>query len=119
MNQPTYKIIISDLEVGYHIGVTDAERAQRQRLLITVEMTHDLKPAAPRDNLAATIDYAAVSDRLLHFGEQRQWHLIETLASDLAEMILKDFAPLQVSIEVKKFSIPQARHVAVTLTRHR
>ena len=111
------KIIISELEVFYHVGITEEERSRPQRLLITVEMAHDFKAAAARDNLAETIDYAAVSERLLRFGDGCQWELIETLAADLAAMILDEFSPKKVSVEVKKFSIPQARHVAVSLTR--
>ena len=113
------KIIICDLEAFYRVGITEQERASPQRLLLTVEMTHDFKAAAARDNLAETIDYAAVSERLLHFGDDSQWELIETLAEDLAAMILDDFAPKQVSIEVKKFVLPMTRYVAVTLTRPR
>ena len=111
------KIIISELEVFYHVGITEGERSQPQRLLLTVEMAHDFKAAAARDNLAETIDYAAVSERLLRFGTDCQWELIETLATDLAAMILEQFSPKKVSVEVKKFCIPQARHVAVIVTR--
>ena len=111
------KIIISDLEVSYHVGITTEERVEPQRLLITVEMAHDFKAAAARDDLAETIDYATVSDRLIHFGDDSHWELIETLAVDLAAMVLDQFSPKQVSVEVKKFSIPQARHVAVRVVR--
>ena len=75
------------------------------------------KAAAARDNLAETIDYAAVSERLLRFGDDSHWELIETLAADLAALILEEFSPKQVTIGIKKFSIPQARYVGVTLTR--
>ena len=112
-------IIISDLEVFYQVGITEAERAKPQRLLLTVEMAHDFKAAAARDDLAETIDYAALSERLLHFGDDCHWSLVETLAADLAAMILEDFSPKQVSVEVKKFSIPQARYVGVRVTRPR
>ena len=43
------KIIIKDLEVNALIGVTESERAQPQRLLITVEMERDLTEAGRRD----------------------------------------------------------------------
>ena len=112
-------IIIRDLEVAFRVGITVAERAQPQRLLITVEMEHDFKAAAVRDNLAETIDYAAVSERVLHFGDDSHWELIETLAADLAAMVLEQFSPHQVSVEVKKFCIPQARYIAVSVTRLR
>ena len=112
-------ITICDLEVFYHVGVPDAERAQPQRLLITVEMAHDFTAAATTDDLTKTVDYYAVSQRLLHYGEGRSWKLIETLAADLAETLLTEFSPATVSVEVKKFIIPEAQHVAVRLTRSR
>ena len=111
------KIIISDLEVFYRVGVPDAERAKPQRLLISVEMTRDFAAAATADDLTKTIDYDAVTRRLLKFDEGRSWKLIERLAVDIAEMILAEFAPDTVSVEVKKFVVPEARYVAVQLTR--
>ena len=111
------KISIVDLEVFYHVGVPDAERAQPQRLLLTVEMEFDFFAAANNDSITATIDYFAVSQRLLKFGEGRSWKLIEKLAADIADAILAGFKPASVTVEVKKFVIPQARHVAVTLTK--
>ncbi len=110
-------ITISDLEVYYHVGVPDAERAQPQRLLLTVEMAHDFATAAAGDDLRATIDYYAVSRRLLALGEGRSWKLIETLACEIAELVLKEFGASEVSVEVKKFILPEARHVAVRVTR--
>ena len=111
------KIIISDLEVFYRVGVPDAERAKPQRLLISVEMTRDFAAAATADDLTKTIDYDAVTRRLLKFGEGRSWKLIEKLAADMAKSILAEFAPEEVSIEVKKFVIPEASSVAVRVTR--
>ena len=112
-------ITISELEVFYRVGVPDAERAQPQRLLLTVELAHDFVAAAATDDLTKTIDYYAVSQRLLRYGEGRSWKLIEKLAADIAEMLLTEFQPASVSVEVKKFIIPEARHVAVRLTRSR
>lgn len=111
------KIIISDLEVFCRVGVPDEERANPQRLLITVEMTRDVRAAAAADDLTKTIDYHAVTQRLLKFGDGRNWKLIEKLAADIAGMVLAEFASDSVTVEVRKFIIPEARHVAVRLTR--
>lgn len=111
------KIKITDLEVFYQVGVTEAERARPQRLLLTVEMGHDFSSAMTRDDLAETIDYFSVSQRLLRFGDGCHWQLIETLAGDIAAMVLEDFRPKSVSVEVKKFVIPQAAHVSVRIER--
>ena len=113
------RILIKDLEVSYRVGVPDEERHVPQQLLLTVELEHDFTAAAKTDNLAATIDYFAVSQRLLAFGEGRDWKLIETLAAEIAETILSEFGPAAIEVEVKKFIIPQAAYVSVRTTRRR
>ena len=110
-------ITIKDLEVFYCVGVPDEERAQPQRLLLTIEMEHDFRTAATGDQLSDTIDYFAVSQRLLKFGDGLHWKLIETLAVDIAQIVLDEFRARSVTVTVKKFIIPQARHVAVRVTR--
>lgn len=112
-------ITIVDLEVRYHVGVPDAERAAPQRLLLTVEMRGDFTAAAAGDDLTKTVDYFAVSRRLLTFGEGRSWKLIEKLAVDIATTVLDEFSPESVSVEVKKFILPETRHVSVKVERSR
>ena len=111
------QIVIQDLEVFYRVGVPDQERAKPQRLLLTVELEHDFTLAAAADDLEKTIDYYHLSRRLLAFGEGREWKLIETLAVALADMILREFRPGRVAVEVKKFVLPEARWVCVRVRR--
>jgi len=117
MSQSLSKISIVDLEVFYHVGVPDAERAAPQRLLLIVEMETDFTRAAATDDLTATIDYYAVTQQLLKMGEGRSWRLIEKLANDIAEIVLQEFKAAAVTVEVKKFIIPEARYVSVRLAR--
>ncbi len=112
-------ISIVDLEVFYRVGLPDAERAQPQRLLLTVEMEFDFSKAAMTDSIADTIDYYAVTQRLLKFGDGKSWKLIEKLAADIADAMLSEFKPQRVAVEVKKFVIPQARHVSVSFAKTR
>jgi len=110
-------ITLRDLEVHYHIGVPDEERVHPQRLLISVEMETDIRQAAAGDDLAHTINYYAVSQRLLGLGRGRSWRLIETLVSEIADLVLREFGARRVHVEVRKFIIPEARHVSVRITR--
>lgn len=110
-------IIINELEVWYHVGVPDAERAAAQRLLLTVEMERDFAAAAAGDDLRATVDYYAVSRRLLGYGAGRSWKLIETLAVEIAGMVLKEFGSARVRVEVRKFILSEANYVAVKVER--
>jgi FolB domain-containing protein len=111
------KISIVDLEVFYRVGVPDEERAKPQKLLLTIEMESPFAKAAKSDSIADTIDYFAVSQRLLKFGDGKSWKLIEKLAADICEMILAEFKPKKISVEVKKFPVPQAQFVSVILKR--
>jgi dihydroneopterin aldolase len=113
------RISIVDLEVFYCIGVTDEERAAPQRLLITVDMNFDFSSAAVSDRIEKTINYFELAQKLLKYGEGRSWKLLEKLAANIADMIIAEFKPQAVIVEVKKFPIPQARFVSVSLTRTR
>lgn len=110
-------ITIRDLEVWYRVGVPDAERSAPQRLLLSLEMYHPFAAAAADDDLTRTIDYYAVSRRLLGLGEGREWRLIETLAVEIAERLRQEFGVARVIVEVKKFILPEAAYVSVRAER--
>jgi FolB domain-containing protein len=111
------QITIKDLTVFYRVGVPDEERAKPQRLLLTIELEHDFTAAARHDDLTQTIDYHALTQRLQSYGRRRSWKLIEKLAVDLAVLILRDYGPQQVTVEVKKLILPETRYVSVKVTR--
>lgn len=114
-----FVIRISELEVYYRVGVPEEERATPQRLLISVEMNVAAEQAAVSDDVGDTVDYHAVSQRLLAFGEGKSWKLLERLTSEIAAMILASYSAVSVSVEVKKFILPEARYVAVSCQRSR
>jgi len=113
------KITIVDLEVFYNVGVGQEERAKPQRLLVTIDMSFDFSSAAVSDRIEKTIDYNQVCKDMLKFGEGRSWKLLERLVSAIADHIIAEYKPQAVLVEIKKFVIPQARHVSVSLTRSR
>ena len=110
-------IHIHDLEVFYRVGVPDAERAAPQRLLLDIQLHLDFRAAAATDDLTKTINYFEVTQRLLKFGENREWKLIEKLAEDIAAEILTTFRPARIRVEIKKFIIPEAKHISVSIDR--
>ncbi len=113
------RISIVDLEVFYCVGVTDEERAKPQRLLLTVDINFDFSVAAVSDRIEKTIDYFQLAQELLKLGEGRSWKLLEKLVSNIADRIMTEHRPAAVTVEAKKFVVPQAKYVSVAVTRSR
>lgn len=108
-------ITIADLEVFYRVGVPDAERLQPQRLLLTLELERDLSVAARTDSISDTTDYFAITQHLKSLGNGREWRLIEALAGEIGGWVVREHGITRATVTVKKFIIPEARHVSVTL----
>ncbi len=69
------------------------------------------------DDLSRTIDYAAVCEDLRRFVAGREDKLIETLAHEMAEHLLRRFRLSRVELELRKFVLPETRYVAVRVVR--
>ena len=115
----TSYITIADLEVFYRLGLSDEERAKPQRLLLTVVLTLDISSAAVSGRIARTVDYKSVVQRLIKFGERRQWKLIEGVVTDVADHIVAQYPIQSVAVEVKRFGITEAKYVSATITREK
>ncbi len=113
------KISMVDLELHYRIGISEAERAWPQRLLVTIEMETDIAAAVKSDDIRDTINYFDVAQMLFKWGKKREWNLIEKLVDEMADLILKKFQPASVTIELKKFPLPESKYISITLTKHR
>jgi len=107
---------ISDLEFTTRIGVPDGERRKEQKLLITIKLFLDTRAAGANDDLNETIDYEAVANAVLELqsGERK---IIETLANDIAKLILKQYKPASVEVTINKFVLPNTKDVSLTITR--
>lgn len=113
------RIVIKDLEVDAHIGVTESERARTQPLLITVELERDLAEAGRTDRETFTMPYDLVVDTVRKVVTERPHRLLEAVAHRIAETILFYNMALSVTVEVKKFSIPRSQYVSVQIRRPR
>ena len=111
------KINIVELEIFCRVGISDEAREKSQCFLVTLDMDYDFSSAAISDRINRTIDYGELMDRLKHFGERRTWKLMETLATDIANKVLKDFHPERVTVELKRFPAADVRYVSVLVTR--
>ena len=114
---PNDEIRIEELELMARVGVPDLERAEPQRLTVSMTLQPRCAFGDLGDDLARTIDYAAVCEDLRRFVAGRQDKLIETLAHEMAEHLLRRFGLARVELELRKFVLPETRHVAVRVVR--
>ena len=114
------KVFIEALEIEAVIGIYDWERKLRQPLLFDIEMGFDNRIPAASDAIADTLDYKAVSKRLIAFVSESSFQLVETLAERCAALILDEFKVAQVRIKLSKpGAVRGARAVGVIVERRR
>lgn len=95
-------VFIEDLRVQTVIGVFDWEREIRQTVSIDLEMAFDIRRAAASDDISDTLDYKAVSKRLIHFVEESDFQLVEALAERCAAIVLQEFPVHWLRIKLSK-----------------
>ena len=91
--------------MGRH-GVAAEERAEPQPFEVDIVMWLDLSAPAASDDLADTVDYASVFEVARRIVEGRSFHLIEALASAIADGVLATFPVDDVEIRLRKPKAP-------------
>lgn len=111
-------IFLGGLEVDTVIGIYDWERKIKQKIILDIEMAFDIRKAAATDDIAYTLDYKTVSDRIVAFVEASEFYLVETLIEEIAKILLNDFPIPWVKIVLnKKGAISRARDVGIIIER--
>lgn len=114
------KVFIEALEIECVIGIYDWERRIRQSVVFDIEMGFDNRVPAASDDIADTLDYKAVSKRLIAFVSQSDFGLVETLAERCCAIILDEFPVQQVRLKLSKpGAVRGARAVGVIVERAR
>ena len=119
MQRQPDQILISQLQLSSRIGATEAERSQPQRLLASIVLEPTRTFAESRDRLALTVDYDAVAQAVKAHANVGERTLIETLAEEIASLLLRRFAVAAVTVELRKFFLPDAEFTGVRLRRER
>jgi dihydroneopterin aldolase len=110
-------IRIEQIEVLAHIGVPDEERAKAQRLTFNL-MLWPARPLAELDDeISRAVNYAAVCAEVSRFVQDRRDKLIETLAQAVAAHLLERFEIRRITVELRKYILPEVKFVSVIVTR--
>jgi dihydroneopterin aldolase len=92
------RIALRGLRAHAHHGVYDIERERGQIFTVDALLEVDTAPAAAGDDLALTVDYAGLAQRLHAVLAGEPVDLLETLCQRLADVCLAD--PLVGAVEI-------------------
>ncbi len=116
------EISLTGLRIRGRHGVYAFEREQGQEFVVDVRLELDLSPAARSDDVADTVHYGELAQRLAGIVAGEPVRLIETLADRLAAACLADPRVRTATVTVHKPQAPiphEFADVAVTLRRSR
>jgi len=109
---------IKNLKVTCIIGILPKERKIRQEIILDVEVTK-MMPALFPDSLSSSIDYRFLAEMCRDMAK-KEYHLLESFASELAEAILTATSALSVRLKVgKKKALSSAAYAYVIVERSR
>ena len=112
------KIFLSALSVECIVGIWEWERRVKQTVILDLEMAADIRRAAASDSIEDTVDYKKVAKRLLAFVGESQFHLVETLAERIAQVVVVEFGVEWVKVRLnKQGAIRGARDVGIEIER--
>lgn len=112
------RIFIRDLLVRGIVGVNPEERHSPQDILLNLELWMDTRAAAGTDDIAYAVNYRSVCKRVIEHVEGGSPMLVERLASDIARLLLTEFAVERVRVRVEKpGAVRFARSVGVEIER--
>jgi dihydroneopterin aldolase len=113
------RLALRDILCMCHIGVTEEERRERQRLEIDLELYADLEEAGRGGDLRRTIDYRDVCESVRGHLEGGAFHLVEAAARSVLDLVLAKFPVRRAVVRVRKFVLPRVGHVEVQMERGR
>ncbi len=105
------KVFVKGLKTSCIIGILPQERVKEQELTVDLTLGLDLKEAGKTGDLTKSVDYAALSARVLDYVKKRKAELLEELGVELCTLILNEFKPQSVTVRLGK---PQAVSSAET-----
>jgi len=103
------KIHIKNLRLKTIIGINDWERAEKQDVIVNVEVELDASRAIATDRIEDTINYKTLTKRIISEVELSKFFLIEKLADHILNIVLENKKVKRGTVEVDK---PQALRFA-------
>jgi len=99
------KIKINEMKLfGYH-GLYDIEKENGQNFFVNIVIESACQDKS-HDNIEDMIDYVKIAEQAKQIFYQNRYNLIETLAIDISEEIMKNRKVDSITVSIKKVSPP-------------
>ncbi len=113
------RIFIRDLQLPCRIGLTKAERRNRQRLAINLDMEVEPRRVG-KDRISEVVDYTDIVAEVRRISLESEFRLLESLAEQLAQACFVHRRILVVRVRVEKLDlVSEAAGVGIEIERRR
>jgi dihydroneopterin aldolase len=102
-----YALRLRGIRVHSHMGVSDAERARAQELLVAVDLELNGDAYPTTDDIERAVDYAEIVRSVDESAQERPDRLLETFALRVARRLVERWpAALRVRVAATKAIVP-------------
>jgi len=95
-------VYIKNLRIETVIGIYDWEREVKQVVSMDLEMAADISMAAQTDEIEHALNYKLISKRITKFVQEQNFKLIETMAEEVAQIVIGEFSVPWIRLRLSK-----------------
>lgn len=118
MPQPMDIIFLSEFRAETIIGIYPWEREIPQTIQLDLEIGLPHSKAGISDDVADTIDYGKVVERIQQTLVEKHFSLVEALAEYLAKLVMEEFGSPWIKISITKLNMVRGvKRLGITIER--
>lgn len=115
----TDRIFVENLHLDCRVGIMPEERQKAQRIVVDVALFLDLSGASKMDDVASSVNYKEVMERISDVVSSKEFNLVESVAEAIAAKMLGIHAVGRVKVRVRKEKYSLEPSVGVEVERVR
>ena len=100
------RLTLSGMKFYSHSGLFSFERDVGQLFEIDVDCYLDLRKATDSDKIGDTINYPQLFQLIKEIMEHSRFNLMERLAGEIADKVLRDFPVEKITVRCRKPRVP-------------
>ena len=114
------KILISDLTLLISIGIHDFEKTKKQEVKFNINIDINPSLVPNEDNLNSIVNYETIVKTITKLTKNKHYELLETLAEDIFDQLLKDINIQKIKLKIEKTQIiKNTSAVGIEITKKR